>query len=294
MLTSRSYAGEDDYARIRALLRACYAAGPVVYCTVGDLDWWRAGDAPEPPSARLWFDGAELAGVAWPAKTQVDIFSRPGYQWAEGEMLTWAEEQHRAASAPEPPLAFSAWSYAGDVARVALLEARGYRRGEMALNQLGMPVPDDVPEPAVPPGYAVRSVHGPEEVEARVAVHRDAFAPSRMTATYYGAATALPTYRRDLDLVVQAPDGSLAAFCIVWHDEVSRMGVFEPVGCHSAHRRLGLTRAVMREGLRRLRALGARHAYVCCLSTNHAAAGLYESVGFTHLDANQRWQKSFS
>lgn len=40
--TSRPYAGEEDYARMRALLTDIYATGgPPVYCTVGDLDWWR-------------------------------------------------------------------------------------------------------------------------------------------------------------------------------------------------------------------------------------------------------------
>lgn len=38
----RPYAGEADYAQMRDLLTAIPPlSGPAVYCTVGDLDWWR-------------------------------------------------------------------------------------------------------------------------------------------------------------------------------------------------------------------------------------------------------------
>ncbi len=41
-ITSHPYSGEDDYARMRALLFTIRAdSGSPMYCTVGDLDWWR-------------------------------------------------------------------------------------------------------------------------------------------------------------------------------------------------------------------------------------------------------------
>jgi ribosomal protein S18 acetylase RimI-like enzyme len=123
-------------------------------------------------------------------------------------------------------------------------------------------------------------------------VHRDAFAPSRMTAAKHRAVMAAPTYRQDLDLVVEAPDGSLAAFSIVWFDEVNGIGVFEPVGTHSAHRRLGLGAAVMREGMRRLQALGAHTAYVNTGGHTRAANALYEATGFELVDVNWMWKKA--
>ncbi len=111
-----------------------------------------------------------------------------------------------------------------------------------------------------------------------------------MTVEKHLAVMASPTYRPELDLVVVAPDDSFAAFCIVWFDEVNHMGVFEPVGCHSAHRRRGLTRALMYEGMRRLRDLGATTAHVLAHGSADAAPGLYASAGFQVIDQCRAWQ----
>lgn len=98
-------------------------------------------------------------------------------------------------------------------------------------------------------------------------------------------------YRSELDLVVTAPDGSFAAYCIAWYDAANRIGVFEPVGCHPAHRRQGLTKVLLFEGMRRLAGLGARAAFVGTNGTNVAAAALYSSVGFQLLDRKCVWEK---
>lgn len=143
----------------------------------------------------------------------------------------------------------------------------------------------------LPTGYKLRHVRGEEDIERRVAVHRDAVAPSRMTAAKHRAVMHSPTYRPDLDVIVEAPDRSFAAFCIVWFDDVNRIGVFEPVGTHSAHRRRGLGRAMMFEGMRRLRNLGAQTAHVNSWLAEGPAAALYDSVGLAVLDRNHEWRK---
>jgi ribosomal protein S18 acetylase RimI-like enzyme len=85
-----------------------------------------------------------------------------------------------------------------------------------------------------------------------------------------------PLHRRDLDIVGMAPDGAAASFCAVWIDGVPRSGAFEPVGTAPAHGPRGLGRAVMCEGLGRLRRMGATMAYVGLCSPR--AQALYTSV----------------
>ncbi|HEX6386119.1 MAG TPA: GNAT family N-acetyltransferase [Anaerolineae bacterium] len=56
-----------------------------------------------------------------------------------------------------------------------------------------------------------------------------------------------------------------------------------------AHQRRGLGKAVMAEGLRRAKRLGATMAYVGSYSP--AAHALYASVGFTEYDLYEPWLK---
>lgn len=108
---------------------------------------------------------------------------------------------------------------------------------------------------------------------------------------WYRNVQRVPLYRRDLDNVAVAPDGELAAFCTVWFDDVTRTAVFEPVGTHPNHRKRGLGKAVMTEGLRRAQRLGATLATVS--SYDKAAHALYDSMGFTEFDLLEPWIKEW-
>jgi ribosomal protein S18 acetylase RimI-like enzyme len=290
-ITSRQLRDEEDYQGVRALLQRVYAAdGPPDYCTVGDLDWWRYTD--EDPDAirraRLWFDGnGVVVGFAWPSDDRLDHLSDPDHRDLEPEMVTWAEAQIRASGSHTTMTAFA---YDRDAARQEQLRALGFERAEEAFRYWHRSL-EDLPLAAELGDYVLRNVRGEDDVPARVAAHRDAFSPSKMTEAKHRAVMTSPTYRSDLDLIVEAPDRSVAAYCIVWLDEANANGVFEPVGCHSAHRQRGLTKALMFEGMRRLLALGAKTACVVSHPSEIAANRLYASAGFTNIDMNRNWVK---
>jgi ribosomal protein S18 acetylase RimI-like enzyme len=168
-----------------------------------------------------------------------------------------------------------------DVVRRAALEAAGYSTTDapsMMNNHRSLSEP--IPDSRLPEGFTIRAVEGVHEAEALGIVHGSAFG-STWTAETYGAVMRSPGFHPERELVVVAPDGTLAAFLIYWVDTVSGTGLFEPVGCHADFQRMGLTKALLFEGMRRMKAHNLHTAVVNNLVDNPAAAGLYRSVGFT-------------
>ncbi len=316
-LAARPYAGPDDLARMEALLSASWrAARPFVSHTPGDLEWWQVLaplDADWRQRIRLWESGGSLVAFAWfDPPADLDWEQRAGLG-AETrsvivtDAIAWATELARAGSATggmTPPDALRAWTMDADAGLCAILERLGWAPDPMPAythwyqrldgdpdagapaGSLGAP---SLRAPSLPAGYRLRHVRLPEDLERRVEVHRAAFAPSRMTVARYETLAAMPHYAPERDLVVEAPDGSFAAFTMVWWDPDGRIGEFEPVGTHPDHRQRGLAQAVNLAGLRILRDLGAVDALVLSACANEASEALYGSAGFEAVTRHRAW-----
>jgi mycothiol synthase len=286
MIEQRLFQTEADYAAMRDLLIAA-CADPVLrgYCTIGDLDWWRSihADPAHIFNVPLWFVDGALAGFIWPGGSNADLLVHPAYREVEAAMLAWAEA-HLAAAADGDLPAVTTWAMAQDAARAALLTAHGYTRTDTCMIFHTADLARPIPPPALPPGFTIRPFAGETEIAARVAVHRSAFDPSRMTVEKHRRAMASPTYRQYLDLLVLAPDGMPAAFCMIWYDEVNRFGVFEPVGAHQDFQRRGLAKALLLHGQRLLQAQGAAVAHVYAEGGNAGSTALYPAAGFEVTD----------
>ena len=168
--------------------------------------------------------------------------------------------------------------------RVTFLERHGFRRSEYSeVNTLRM-LDEPIPESALPIGCRVRSVAADaRETSDRAAAHREVWQPwtvGNVSDDDYARFMRLPGYDRDLDVVAVAPDGVIAAYVNGWLDPVNRIGDFGPVGARPAYRRQGLTRAVLLECLRRMKARGMDRVCVSTGVPNTPALRLYESVGF--------------
>lgn len=293
----RAYRDESDYALLRRFLVRLFADGGFpVQCTIGDLDWWRCqSDDPdqEIATAHLWFTlSGDLAGFAWPIDDEVDVFAHPTHKALEDVMIAWAENRRLRQQVDGAPVTFQVQTFDSDTARQAILEQRGYAY-ERPLIVYRQRLIDAAPDPApLPDGYTIRLLDGDQDVAQRVAAHRDAFAPSEMTEARYRYAMASPTYRPGLDLVVADTSDDVAAFTTIWLDADNKLGVFEPVGCHAAHRRRGLARAVITDGLRRLHDLGANRAIIGSYQSNEVSNALYESLGFGDAATTSCWTRS--
>jgi GNAT superfamily N-acetyltransferase len=270
--------------------------------TFGELAWnWGRGHAADGATwaRRLWFAGGDLVAWGWaqlPHRIrrsdgstkditganlvlQVD----PGHAALADEVIDWYDA---AAAGLERTVSPSA----ADAFGLSRWAAHGYAPDEAALGpsgswtQLNERDLADVEQPALPAGFRFRTAReaGPA---AAVQAHLDAWAPSTYTAESYRGVAETAAYRGDLHILVQAPDGTMAASAIMWLDEANRTAEFEPVGTHPGYRRHGLGRAMLLHGMHRARAAGAAHMTVACLGApgHTRARALYYGVGFREL-----------
>jgi mycothiol synthase len=276
-----------DLALVRDFLsRAASASPPQYYAHPGDVLWLLHRDPAYDPRSevRLWEDGGGLVGFAWLEEPDGVVMQvRPdlrGRGPVEEEMLRWAAGR---LADPRRNPGGELWTRAlSEDARLdALLLRLGFARDPDHALKMHRPLGPTIPQPRPPQGWTVRPIEdGDRELEKRLALHHAVWPSSRMTPGAYRSLREAPGYAPELDLVAVGPDGSFGAYCLCWPDPASGVGLFEPLGTHPDFRGRGLGRAVMVEGLRRLRASGAEAALVTAFSANEAAAGLYRSVGF--------------
>ena len=308
-LALRTAQKEDDYWRIRDFLREVFLlngrrelswqAYRFDYCRWHGFE--NMGYHRMDEDVFLWeMDGGRIAAVLNPeGRGQAFFQVHPGYRTPdlEEEMLVVAEG-HLSHHHPDGRRKLWVWAHEQDELRKDVLARHGYTKGDEREYQRRRSLSGDImtpiPEAPVPEGYAVRALGDVEDLPPRSYVSWKAFHPHEPDDQYdgwewYRNVQRAPLYRRDLDLVAVAPGGEFASFCTIWFDDVTRTGAFEPVGTAPSHQRQGLAKAVMSEGLRRIKRLGATLAYVG--SYTPAAHALYASVGFTEYDLSRPWVK---
>ena len=296
MTTSRTAASIRDLAAAGDVLTRAWSGRSARASSMrGDLAWWYAQAWPAElgDHLRLREAGGECVGWSWSDGQALDYAVWTGEpardEAVEREVLEFAiDSAAMRARDGDGDGSVEAWVADDDEAAASLLGGLGFvradgGRGHARLSQFQRRVDDGSPigDRPLPAGYRLRTFAGEPEVEARVAAHRAAFAPSRMSVEKYRRLMALPDYRLATDHVVEAPDGSIASFAVAWWDPVARVGAFEPVGTDPRHQRRGLAAALLCHALRRYRDLGAGLVQVFSDADNAPSEALYESVGFS-------------
>lgn len=288
--TFRSFQSEAD----KLLMADLSCRFPAAHLRRSDLPYrfssWALDDR---ENARLWFaSSGSLVGWAalqspfwtidtgWDPSAAADLLP---------EMLGWAVE--RAGSLVGTPYERPCWfvnAFADDPEQVGIIEAAGFASqadvGEDSWTKVLLERPGGLALKAyrVPEGYTIRSLNGAEEAGAYVDMHQAVFESKNMTVDWRKRTLRHPDYLPNLDVVVEAPGGGLAAFCIGWLNRRGAVltGQIEPLGCRAEYRHLGLGRLALAEVLRRLQAHGAQAIQVETDNYRDTAMRLYEAMGF--------------
>jgi ribosomal protein S18 acetylase RimI-like enzyme len=298
-LSSRPFAGEPDLVRMQSLAeRVWLDRGELAAWTPGDLAWWFHGPSfLKHDTMELWEEEGRLVAWGWVTEpADLDVMIDPSVANISpllDAVLEWlGEEAARRAKPGEPAPVPAVWAMDFDPV-VRELEARGYRPGEKGFVHTIRSLEDPFADWEVPSGYRIRPFAGDGEIDQRVDVHRAAFAPSRMTVEVYRKLVDSRSYREmAIDMVAEAPDGSLAAFCICWNHPRLGVAELEPVGTHPDHQRRGLARLVCAEALREAARRGATTGLVDHTIGAEAATNLYEhSMGFKEIARHRRYER---
>jgi GNAT superfamily N-acetyltransferase len=243
--------------------------GPRAPWHVGDIAWGlRQHEGRESEwKIRLWVEDGHVVAWSW--------LKQDGRDRLEYDIHP--EHLNLLDAILAEPAARVTFAFADDAARREALARHGFTQSGEVMHYLVRDLPEPPQARPLPDGFRCRTV-GADDVAERVLIHREVWAPSRVSASSYAQVRAQWPYRESLDCVVEAPDGRFAAYCLCWPDDENGVGEFEPVGVGEEFRRRGLGAAVCTFALKRLHEERGRQAIVYCGTA--PACALYESLGF--------------
>ena len=176
-----------------------------------------------------------------------------------------------------------------------LLEERGFnafpeqteRESEFGRELSSLPESPNLPE-----GFTIQSMADDNNLPKRCRSFGRAFNhpdplewPSLIS---YEALQEAPDYNKDQDIVVVAPNGDFASFCLIWYDAPNKLATLEPVGTQPEYRRMGLAREAIYEAMRRTAAKGAERVSV------GSSAQFYKDIGFEPTETLIRFAKFYN
>lgn len=297
----RTYTGEADINLLQDFnARAIAVTDHIGYVHPGDIPHRLFnGNRSYDPSEimTIWED--EQGVAAWllvaPRGKFYDAQVRPDLRGhdLEREVLAYADNRLIALMNQHdiPGDCIYAQAFREDTARIQLLTALGWESEGESPYVLNRTEINSIDVPVLPDGFSLQAAKSIDDAAALADVHSASFGSS-WTPEMYQKVMASPGYQPERELVVQAPDGTFVAFCIIWYDHLNRTGLFEPVGTHKDYRRRGFGRAIILYGLQQMAAVGMKFAIVTHFRDNKAAKGLYQSCGFNPWHLEEGFKKS--
>ena len=276
-------ASPEDLPAFESVLSAALAEPGTRYIAhPGDLAWWIHHVDPR-WNLTLWLRGESEVLVLEETGGEISVFTTPGV--SRVGLIEWG--QRRLGGVGEV-----GWVADTDVELVAYLKSGGYSPVATDRNYEWDLVNRQIPQPALPDGWTLRTVKGEEEADKRRAASHAAFEstlePSRHLDRYLHFMRS-PVYDGERDLVAVSPDGRIAAFMIWWPDS-SGIAQIEPFGTHPDFQRQGIGRALIHYGLLRMREAGMRTTRVGTDEPRDATE-FYEGVGFVDVGRIRWWKK---
>ncbi len=239
----------------------------------------------------VWEADGEIVAVVHPEHGMGTVYFEvdPAHAALKEEMLRHAEEHlaDTAGGARSLRLYINDWDE--EFQRFVLRE--GYARGEGYEEMLRFVIPDPFPAILLPPGFRMRSLADDNDLRKVHRVlwrgfnHEGEPPPAGIEDRKF--MQSAPNFRKDLNIVIEAPGGQFVSYCGLWFEPIRRIAYVEPVATDPDFRRMGLGEAAVLEGVRRCGTEGATVAYV------GAGIRFYLSIGFRPFYRLSAWRRSW-
>ena len=287
-IISRDYIDEVDHLMVMDFLRKTFAE-------TGSLENWL------PPrfennsremdfGIRLWEDEGKLVGFVVPEDPLIYFIQlHPDYFWLYDLMVEWIEVFSRNAWGAEKTLKIIEAD--NNQSKPKFLSNHGYKRdgiyGIFRVRDVDTPIPDY----PLPQGFSVRSVT-PDDFDEIAKCIRQVFGHGDwFTRDILEKTASASFYQPPLDLVVLNKTGKIVSFCTFRIDLPSGVTELEPMGTLQEYRGLGIGRALLCEGFRRLSKFNPTLLYIGGAANNPAANRLYELTDFKKEFNLYKWEK---
>jgi GNAT superfamily N-acetyltransferase len=295
-ITFRHYNHAADYDKVSRLLVKTYRT------TGGHINWvqprWeymhyhpliRGVDL---NSIGVWAAYGEIVGVVHPEDGMGTAYFEidPEYNDLKGAMLQYAETHIRSTEGGMRRL--RAFINDQDDEFQSIATERGYTKGDDSEPMSHFVIPDTFPAISLPAGFRLKSLAEDNDLRKVDRVLWRGFNhgndPPKDGVRDREFMQLAPNFRKDLNIVVAAPDGTFVSYCGMWYEPVHAIAYVEPVATDPDYRRRGLASAAVMEGIRRCGELGAT---VACVGS---AKPLYLSLGFRQVYNRSAWQRLWS
>jgi mycothiol synthase len=298
---------ESDFWRIRNFLRETFLLNDRIEHSwnVARLDYWRwhyimtcqVCEPFEKVTVAWQTEDGRIAAVLHPiGQGEVRLHIHPGFRSPEleAEAFSFAEEHYNDATKDGKRFILSP-IFEDDILRQEVLSRRGYKKVPGWGHHYWQNLDNPLPSRSVQTGYEIRSMGGLDEHPARCWASWRAFHANEPNENYSGYSwyqnlQTAPLYRRDLDIVAATENNEIAAFCTIFYDDYTLSAVAVVVGTAAEHWQHGLGKAVMIEGMHRLKEMGCTRIF----STAHdkPAGALYGSL-MKEMKVTDSWVKVF-
>jgi len=241
----------------------------------------------------IWEDSGEIVGVVNPDLEMREVYFNidPDHSYLKKDMLEYAQE-HLYRDVNKGRL-LEVYINETDHEFETIAEDLGFQKDKDRKEDMSqLKIAHPFPRINVPEGFLLKSLQDDNDLnKIHRVLHRGFDHPGEPPEDGIEGRKKMqsaPSFRKDLTIVLEAPDGNFVSFCGMWYEAVKRFAYVEPVATDPDYRRMGLATAAVLEGIRRCGELGATCAYVAGMRP------LYKSVGFRVIYSQHLWAKIIS